>query len=198
MSDPDRCHSALRSGILAASTSGPTASRQKLWSELAYKAGFGDPFRLEPDMVFKVMGALKLAGFRSAQLYLDNAKALHVAAGHEWSSQLQQCYRAAVRSCNRGIGTPKQAAPLPLERIAEVVDPNPAVKDGPCWPGRATIICSWWLLREIEASNAKRRHVEVIEEELKINWHLPSSKTDWRALGAVRSHTCACEFSSRS
>ena len=82
MADPASCSQALRVDISAATTKGPTASRKQLWEDLATKAGFEDPFYLEPELIYQVMGALKLAGFRSAQLYLDTAKSQHVAAGH--------------------------------------------------------------------------------------------------------------------
>ena len=196
MGDPALCRSALWEDVSAATTKGPNASRIKLWADLARKGGFHDPFLLEPDMIFKVMGALKLAGFRSAQLYMDTAKAQHIAAGHSWTAQLQQCYRAAVRSCNRHIGNPKQAAPLPLAKLAQFQVVEPVARGGPKWPGRSTILAAWWLLREIEASHAQRQHVDIDAAGLKVNWRLPSSKTDWKALGAVRSHTCSCEFTS--
>ena len=35
------------------------ASRLKLWSDLPSKGGFSDPFLLHPDMIMKIMGALK-------------------------------------------------------------------------------------------------------------------------------------------
>eukprot|EP00435_Cladocopium_sp_Y103_P016081 s625_g4.t1 len=198
IANPKACSSALRQDVSAETTKGPTASRRQLWQELACKAGFGDPFRLEPDMIFQVMGALKLANFRSAQLYLDTAKSQHIAAGYLWSDQLQQCYRAAVRSCNRHLGNPKQAAPLPLAELSTLQGADPIAKGGPRWPARSALLASWWLLREIEASNAIREHITVNKTEKKIEWRLPCSKTDWRALGATRSHTCSCELAPSS
>ena len=118
MENPERCGKALRKDVSAATTLGPNASRRQLWADLAGKAGYPDPFFLQPSMIYEVMGALKLAGFRSAQLYLDVAKAQHISQGHMWSDQLQQSYRAAVRSCQRFLGSPKQAAPLPLDKLA--------------------------------------------------------------------------------
>lgn len=194
ITDPRSCSSALRADISAATTKGPTASRKQLWAALATKAGYEDPFYLEPDRIFEVMGALKLAGFRSAQLYLDTAKSQHIAAGYGWTSQLQQAYRAAVRSCNRNLGNPKQAAPLPLAELASLQGEEPLARSGPKWPARSALLASWWLLREIEASNSIRGHITVHEEDKKIDWRLPNSKTDWRALGATRSHTCSCEL----
>eukprot|EP00435_Cladocopium_sp_Y103_P032253 s2001_g8.t1 len=199
IADPKRCKASLEQDISSSTTKGPTASRKSLWETLARKAGYSEPFHLEPNMVMEVMGALKLANFRSAQLYLDNAKGEHIAQGYPWTDRLQQCYRAAVRSCNRHLGSPKQAAPLPLAELALLPhSEEPLVRGGPKWPVRSALLASWWLLREIEASYSLTSHVDIDEEAYKVSWRLPSSKTDWKALGATRSHTCSCEFTTKS
>ena len=195
MSDPDKCMQALLGDVSAENTKGPTASRKQLWASLANKAGYDDPFHLEPELIYKVMGSLKLANFRSAQLYLDNAKAQHIASGHPWTEQLKQSYRAAVRSCQRNLGQPKQAAPLPITQLATLPNDIEPAQGGPSWPARSALLCSWWLLREIEASHAVRSHITVDNRNKLISWRLPSSKTDFRALGATRNHSCSCEFS---
>ena len=61
------------------------------------------------------------------------------------------------------------------------------------WPARASLLASWWLLREIEAAHAIREHIEIDQANKRVNWRLPPSKTDWKALGASRSHSCSCE-----
>lgn len=61
------------------------------------------------------------------------------------------------------------------------------------WPARASLLASWWLLREIEAAHAIREHIEIDQANKRVNWRLPPSKTDWKALGATRSHSCSCE-----
>ncbi|CAK9008890.1 Hypothetical protein SCF082_LOCUS10063 [Durusdinium trenchii] len=190
--DPQACRAELSKDIMAESTKGPAASRQKLWATLAVTAGWSDPFHLDPNMIFTVMGALKTGGYRSAQLYLDTAKNCHIALGQPWDCQLQQAYRSAVRSCKRGVGHPKQAAHLPLVQVAELLGDSALAPGGPTHPVSATILASWWLLREIEASRARRKHVTIEIAALKASWRLPSSKTDQAALGATRSHTCAC------
>ena len=68
----------------------------------------------------------------------------------------------------------------------------PAHPQGPQFPARATLISSWWLPREIEASNAEIDHVNDITDEKLVHWRLPSSKADWVALGATRSRSCCC------
>ena len=195
--DPEACRMELAKDIMAESTKGPTASRQKLWASLATTAGWSDPFHLDSTMIYTIMGALKAGGYRSAQLYLDTAKNCHIALGLPWDCQLQQAYRSAVRSCKRGIGNPKQAAHLPMEQVAELKGERALVPGGPTHPTTATLLASWWLLREIEASRARRKHVTIEEVTLKASWRLPSSKTDQAALGATRSHTCSCAVHSR-
>ncbi|CAK9106255.1 Uncharacterized protein SCF082_LOCUS49493 [Durusdinium trenchii] len=180
--DPHHCRLVLARDASAASTKGPTASRQKLWENLARTAGWTDPFRLDPTMIYTVMGALKVGGYRSAQLYLDAAKQCHISLGLAWDSQLQQAYRAAVRSCQRGIGHAKQASGLPLDKVADLPRWEQLVPGGPSQPVTATLLTSWWLLREIEASRARRKHISLNEDEQKVTWRLPSSKTDQAAL----------------
>ena len=67
---------------------------------------------------------------------------------------------------------------------------------GPAYPARATVLVSWWLLREIEASNAETSHIAIDSENRLAHWRLPHSKTDWVALGATRTHACSCRSSS--
>ena len=159
--------------------------RQNLWAEVARRAGIENPFELTPSTIYVVMGALKTAGYRSAEQYLEVAKAVHVGMGFAWSAQLAQARRLAIRSCRRNIGSPKQAGGLPLPKLGNIIHiKEPLAKDGPMWPVRATLLVSWWLLREIEASRAMVQHIVLDEAEHKATWRLPSSKTDQAALGA--------------
>lgn len=190
--EPSVCRRVLAEGVLAESTKGPVASRLKLWAALANRCGYTDPFYLSPDSIFTIMGALKRGGYRSAQLYLEAAQAQHIASGLPWTAALQQARRAAIRSCGRYLGNPKQAGGLPLVRVAECTSTVPLVSGGPKWPGRAVLLASWWLLREKEAAQAKRMHIRLDEHAKTISWRLPSSKTDQAALGAVRVHSCSC------
>ena len=127
------------------------------------------PLQIDPWPHSTVMGALDRAEFRSAELYLWTAKSIHIERGHEWTAQLIQAARRAKAACKRGRGPAKQAQPLPLSdlhRISDQLSP--------------------------EASFAKVQHIQF-EHRLKIvHWLLPSSKTDWQALGCARTHACAC------
>ena len=197
--DPEKCIEALCEDGTAQTSKGPFNSRKSLWHQLGKKMGFSDPFQLEPQVIYAVCGALKRAGYRSAQLYLDTAKAVHAANGHPWTEQLAQARRFAIRSLKRGLGNPKQAGGLPLAQLAKLnCSQEPMADEGPQWPVRATLLASWWLLREIEASRAKQSHISIDRADHKVTWRLPSSKTDQAALGAYRSHRCACGIGPRS
>ena len=192
-SEPRGCAEHIAKRARAANAHGPHASRERTWEAIALAAGFLDPFCLTPDLIYSVMGALDKAGYRSAELYLEVAKQKHITNGEQWTSQLVLASKLARRACQRGRGPAKQAQPLPLVDVAHLEDsPEPLATGGPTFPIRATLLASWWLLREIEASNALLDHLQVDHDEKIVRWRLPSSKADWRALGATRTHTCAC------
>ena len=138
------------------------------------------------------MGGMKEAGYRSAMQYLDLAKQEHIGRGHSWTEQHRLAYRVCARSCRRGLGPAKQAAALPLGDLAKVPEELCRVTSGPRYPVKATVVASWWILREIEASRARVRHVRLDFSTRTASWLLPSSKTDVAALGATRKHSCSC------
>ena len=180
----------------APSSRGPLMSRIATWSDLATRSGYAKPFHLEPGVIYAVIGVLKAAGYRSAINYLDAAKRVHVEQGRPWTSQLQHAYRKAKRSAERDLGASKQAQPLDFELMAKAPPDLAVAEKSPARPGKSALIASWWLLREIEASNAKWQHVTVDRGHLRVHWVLPNSKADPAALGATRSHSCSCHSTS--
>ena len=195
---PERCAEHITKRAKADTSRGPYESRKSTWSALARAAGFSDPFRLSPDLINTVMGAMGMAGYRSAELYMDTAKQIHIERGLDWTAQLAQASRQARRACQRGRGPAKQAQPLPMIELAKLkVHKDPAAPGGPIFPMRSVMLASWWLLREIEASSAERSHIEIDKVQRLIHWKLPSSKADWQALGATRTHSCNCEQNAR-
>ena len=192
-SSMEECTEHIRQKRLATTSKGPFESRKATWASLASRAGFSEPFCLQPSMIYAVMGAMDLAGYRSSELYLDTARQVHIEAGRPWTQQLAQASRQARRACQRGRGPAKQAQPLPFRDLCNLeIHKDQLANGGPLWPVRAMLLASWWLLREIEASAAKPSHVEVDETNRLVHWRLPSSKCDWQALGATRTHACNC------
>ena len=151
-----------------------------------------EPFRLTPEGMYTIMGGLKIGGYRSAMQYLDLAKQEHIRLGHCWTEQHALAYKVCARSCKRGLGSAKQAAALPLGRLHEVSDERVSVPSVPSKPVISTIVASWWLLRELEASRARVRHITIQADTRTVSWLLPSSKTDIAALGTTRRHSCSC------
>ena len=189
---PETCREVLIGDMSADTSRGALASRKNLWGTVARRAGYQEPFALSPELIYTVMGALKIAHYRSAELYLDAAKAEHVQRGHPWTDQLVLARRAAIRSCRRHIGHPRQA------KLGNIQQREPLACGGPEYLAQSTLLASWWLLREIEASSALRKHISIDRDSLSVSWTLPCTKTDQQALGAVRTHRCACDFTSRS
>ena len=122
---PEMCREALVNDMSALTSRGALDSRKSLWSAVASRAGYQDPFALTPDLIYTVMGALKLAHYRSAELYLDAAKAEHVMRGHAWTDQLVLARRGSIRSCRRHLGNPRQAKGLPLPGLGRSSSANP-------------------------------------------------------------------------
>jgi len=55
------------------------------------------------------------------------------------------------------------------------------------------VIGSWWMLREIEASNLRASLVQVFPSTVPVvSITLPASKNDSAAAGATRTHACVC------
>ena len=177
----------------AASARQSRLSLLRTWQKLGKSAGFDDPFCLTPQLIYTITGVLKAAEYRSTANYLCAAKRAHIEAGHPWSPLLDHCVSKAIRSARRNIGQPRQAEALPISIMANLTGSQPLAQGGPLHPGRACLLASWWLLREIEASHAKLNHVKVVRDSRSIEWTLPNSKTDHMALGTTRAHSCACQ-----
>ena len=80
-SSAEACAEALVTEADAPSSRSSLKSQLKTWDQVARDAGFQDPFRLTPNLVFTVVGVLKQAGYRSAVNYLEAAKRVHIESG---------------------------------------------------------------------------------------------------------------------
>ena len=86
-------------------------------------------------------------------------------------------FRRIARAAARGRGPARQASGFPFARLGELPDtPTPFVPGGPCFPRRAAVVASWWLLREAELSNLSLDMVTLSGSTATIR--LPMSKAD--------------------
>ena len=183
--------SSLDEHAYAATTRGPRASRAGLWQDIVAAAGF-HPLDLTVDSFRAGVAALRAAGFRTAMAIADQAVADARERGVAVGPALSRAIAKARRACKRGLGPPRHTAAFPVERIPELpAGPEPWVPGGPAHPRRLLTVGAWWLTREIEIGNAAVDDVRLSDDGV-ATLALPASKTDIQALGAARSHACAC------
>ena len=80
-----------------------------------------DPYPLSPQLIDVAGTLLKKGTYRSAHLYLQAMKRVHLEAGHAWSEHLDLAIKDAIRSCTRGMGPDLRD----LSKIAEELGANP-------------------------------------------------------------------------
>ena len=153
-----------------------------------------------PPTVEKIvaLGAVLKAGqYRSGDAYLGLYKVTCERRGHAFTAPELRAVKDASRSVLRGLGGPVRAAALPFTRLSELPgDIKPWTPRGPFNPTAFIILGSWFMLREIEAAQARIGDVAVEvspEGRPTLRWRLPVSKTDQRALGVSRVHGCSCD-----
>ena len=134
---------------------------------------------------------LHMANYRTAMAHVDQAVINFKENGGLPTPALERAVKRARRACARGAGPPKHSGALPLGRLHELPEQEaPWASQGPCHPRRVLLCGSWWLTREIEAGNALIEDITFTTNSA--TWNLSASKADPRALGASRSHSCAC------
>eukprot|EP00971_Amphidinium_carterae_P326317 6457021-Amphidinium_carterae.1 len=90
---------------------------------------------------------------------------MHIESGAVWTDELTLALRRATRAAERGLGPPRQSAPLPLERVASITSDANALVDGAPVGGIAFILAgALFLHREIEVATARASHVSFSED----------------------------------
>ena len=193
--DPNRRELAiqgLESKRYAPSARNCRAARSSLWEDVVTTANLGDPLRPDAQMVFGAVAILQAAGYRAAAEVAEQAVLTAKMRDIDIPPSVSFALRDARRASQRGMGPPKKANPIPLERLNELEHGHRAEHpEGPLWPVRSVTIATWWLLREVEMSSVAQREVTLTPDGT-AHIFLSTSKTDPRALGATRSHKCAC------
>ncbi len=148
------------------------------------------PWPLTKGSLRIAAAALKAGAFRSASQYLYCLKKTHIRKGYTWTVTLGVEMLDCIRSCTRGIGPPKRAAPLPLDRLQW---PYPA----PCALLGGTdsvLIGCWWLLREVELAGLLKSDITLLDGDGcgVASLNIALSKCDHTAKGAHRKLSCVC------
>ena len=167
----------LKERIFAQSNKSSVAIKLNTWMEVAQAAGFQDPFALDPELLYNVGGVLWKANYRSIDSYMGVARQEMILQHGSIPEALTIHFRRISRAAARGRGPAKQASEIPFLRLNELPNAQkPLGPHGPCWPQRLAVASSWWMLREIEASNLTLSCIDFKESEVSVL--LPTSKTD--------------------
>ena len=168
-------------------------SRQNLWTSVVQQAQLGDPTKPTAGMVFAVVAVLRQAGYRSASSVAEQAVLTARLNNQPVGAAVSIALRDARRAATRGLGPPRQSAPIPVDRLFKLTDhQTPLHPLGPLWPRSALVVGAWWVTREVELANIAQQDVTVSRTEASVSILLSASKTDPTALGEVRTHRCAC------
>ena len=168
--------------------------RMVWWEAKAKHRGF-DPYPLDAEKLQLAAGLLKMGRYRSAGQYLYTIKKAHVQRGHPWGPDMDMLLGELRRSCTRGLGGSKQAAPVPLcqERLHGSWDVS-------AWPRgwEAISVGCWWLLREIELANLTGADITFRDGAGcgSAMVTIRASKSDTQATGCTRTHDCICPATS--
>ena len=178
--------------IQADSARGPQAS--KLRTIHRFLACFN--LRLVPftvKVVYALGAALKWRKYRSADLYLYMARVSAERQGAVISRAAHRAVTDMIRSCRRGLGPSRRCEGLIMENLPSLPAAPVAWTPGGPWRPRAAItLGSWYMLREMEFSNAEMRSVTLNMVGATVTLSLPASKADPTALGATVTHGCCC------
>ena len=158
--------------------------------------GVGVPvLPLTSEKVYAICAMFRAGGYRAVENYVARAKDSHLEHGHQWTEFLDRACRKAKRAVSRGIGPARQSAALDLEeayRALHTLAVQPGGRRGPLGPKHLVVCGAVWMMRELELSCAQVKHVSVDRGLMSVEWHLPASKTDVKALGKARSWGCVC------
>ena len=144
---------------------------------------------------FKFLGAvLWKANYKSAELYLTEAKLMHVEMGFEWTAQLD----LMMKRCKRGGAArdrgPRNKAPevgqAKRAKMRKATLPR-GVKV--LYPKELFVFAMVWMLREVELSKFIREDIKIREDKKFVSLRWRKSKMDQKGLGTTRVLTCLCQ-----
>jgi hypothetical protein len=170
----------------------------RTWEQVSTEAGISEPFRLTPEKVHTVMGIFKAAGYRSSVGYASLARQQHVDRYGDVPAAVTQAIKRASRAGTRGLGPAKHTNAIPFELLAAIPDTLvPKHPDGPERIGRALILGSWFLMREIEIAALTIGDITFTNRDTDtpiLEVYLPRQKNDAQGSGCTRRLACICKL----
>ena len=149
---------------------------------------------LTPTALKFVVGTLKEAGYKSAQIYLAEAKNMHVEKGFPWSHLLDRNYKLCSAAAKRGAGPRKKAVEVAEHQWAarQLLDVTPPRGNKVSLPAHLFACGVHWMMREIELAALRSSNIsfEAHNRTVTITWE--QSKMDSECRGLARTLQCIC------
>ena len=184
----------FESRFSSSTSKAPKESRRKLVTEiLKVGADGGAILPLTANALKHLAATLWKAGYDSAELYVVEAKLMHVEEGYEWTSQLDLMLKRCKRGTMRNRGPRKKANEVPKERREERRSKELPEGISVLFPRELFMFAMTWMLREIELSKMERADVKVDKQRREVTLLWRGSKMDPSAKGVARVLSCVCE-----
>ena len=164
-----------------------------------------EPLPLNVERVKMFAASMRVGGYRSAEPYMIRARTEHVRRYDQVPGPaVMEAIKRYSRAVERGVGPTKLKDSILLEDTSISMH-KPSTQNiqgldaqASVWPGALFCMGAWWMTRGIEASAARTAHIRFDHKRLSSERNLPASKTDIKALGASRAHTCTCSSGNAS
>lgn len=156
------------------------------------------PWPLTPTNIRCTAASFKMGGYRSAGVYfsaITSYQVRHLRTDVDVDGITRRCIKDCVRSIRRGLGATalKEAFDARLLVHITVVEDTAPFDFAKVEHLRdACLIAIWFMLREIEFSNAKLSHLTLVGDEVQLT--LPLHKTDTYGRLTTRSLQCCCRI----
>ena len=154
-------------------------------------------FPIDPEEFSVILGAMKLAGYKSADTYVSAARVKHIEMKHPMSDDLRHFLRGAERAMQRGVGPISRAPTINPVELANSSMPSDwrvqlHVAGGPRDAWASLVTALWWLLRGIETIELDLKNVANAVLKNTVELRLGATKTDIKGLGKRRVFACIC------
>ena len=201
---PERTELAVNQFEVLIYNSSTVASKESyfnLWTSICQALKF-PPLPVTKESLIQVAAVLRAAGYRASMTYVYEARARHIRAGFAWPLALDSVVADCRRASKRALGPPSRAEEIRLvwwkelrQRLGHDPHENEASCEGPAGGILVWVLCTLFLLREVEAAalTVDVSCIKLDEDRQVVSVHLSVQKNDPTAKGAWRSLACACK-----
>ncbi|CAJ1436242.1 unnamed protein product [Effrenium voratum] len=182
----------LEKDFCANSSRKAKASRRHTIKKVFENAGF-EAMKVTPEAIKCLAASLKTGGYKSAHMYLAEAKLVHIESGAQWTDLHARTMKQCLLAVTRGLGPRKKAPEVPVARILEArITSKGRAKTLLALPKEVFLFGMMWMLREVEVASLKQGDLLINEQEKRVILNLNESKKDQEGRGVKRVLQCTC------